>query len=59
MHTLLVPIPQPRFDFRGALGFLALHFGEEEGELLSECVKALPPVVAAVLVAVADEELVE
>lgn len=54
-----VPVPQSGFDFLLALAPLALEFLHEQTELLAEGVEALPPVRAAVLVPVADEDFVE
>lgn len=54
MNTLLIPVPQPPFDLS-----LVTHFLEQKTKLLAERVQALPPGAAAVLVLVADEDLVQ
>lgn len=59
MDAFLVPIPHSRFKLCFALALLALHFLQEQAELLPECVKRFPPMAAAVLVAVSHVELVE
>lgn len=60
MNTLLVPISQPCFNLCWTFGFLtSVHFGQQESELLSEGVQALPPMTVAVLVSIAREKLVE
>lgn len=56
MHTS-VPEHQSRLEF--LLLLLAIELLEKKAELLAERVKALPPVAAAVLVLVADENLVQ
>jgi hypothetical protein len=60
MNTVLVPESKPRLDLLLALRLLRrLHVLEEESELPAELMQALPPVGAAMLVAVPHEELVE
>lgn len=60
MHTFLVPVLEPGFNLGGALGFLAsVYLRKKEGQLLAKSVKALPPMAAAVLVAIASEKIVE
>jgi hypothetical protein len=60
MDTILIPESKPRLDLLLALGLLRhLHVLEEETELLAELVQALPPVGAAVLVAIPHEQLIE
>lgn len=60
VHTGLVPVLEPGCDLGRTLRFPAsVQFGEEEGKLLSKSVKTLPPMAAAVLVAVASEEIVK
>jgi len=58
MHTP-IPKPQPRLHIPLLLLALALEILKQERHLLAECVQALPPRAAAVLVLVADEDFVE
>jgi hypothetical protein len=57
MDELLIPVTKPSFNL--AFSFARLHLFEQETELLAECVQALPPVAAAVLVPVPREDVVE
>lgn len=60
MDALLVPVLETERDLlRGPLLLLVLHLLHEQPHLLAELPQRLEPVVAAVLVSVADEELVE
>jgi hypothetical protein len=60
VHELVVPVAQAGLEFSLDLALLwVLHLEEQEGKLLAECVQALPPDAAAVLVHVADEDLVQ
>lgn len=54
MDALLIPVPQSRFDLA-----LVVELVKQEPKLLAECVQALPPGAAAVLVLVADEDFVQ
>lgn len=60
MDELLIPVAKTRRQLGFALILLAaLHLRKQETKLLSEGVQQLPPVAAAVLVHVADEDLVQ
>jgi hypothetical protein len=60
MDEFVIPVSKPRLDFGFEISLLGgLELYEEEPELLSKRMQALPPVAAAVLVAVADEDFVE
>lgn len=59
MDAPLIPKPQSSFNLALALTLLALHLSNQQTDLLSKTVQALPPMRAAVLVTVACEELVE
>jgi hypothetical protein len=60
VNELVIPVAQASFEFRLDFALLArLHLREQQAKLLAEGVQALPPVAAAVLVHVADEDFVE
>jgi hypothetical protein len=60
VNELVIPVAQASFEFCLDLVLLARRqLLEEQAELLSERVQALPPVAATVLVHVADEDFVE
>lgn len=59
MHTPVIPVPQPRFDIVFLLLALGLEIVQKQADLLAERSQRFPPVGAAVLVFVADEDLVQ
>ena len=60
MNATVIPIPQSRLNLALKLVLLGgLHLLKQEPELLSKRMEALPPMAAAVLIFVADEDLVE
>lgn len=60
MDALVIPVLQAvRNPLGGPLLLLVLHLLDEQAHLLAELPQRLEPVVAAVLVSVPDEELVE
>lgn len=59
MDAFLIPVAEPGFEFGLALTLLALQLLQQQAELLSKAMEAFPPMRAAVLVTIADKELVE